>query len=209
MTEKQLPTIKLKGKDYVQVKDRVLFFNEEFPNGSIRTEADYANAKAGYVWVKAIAIPDVTNMERFFIGRSAGLVDGEKSFEKLETVAVGRSLALMGIGVLESVASADEIHNYESRQPQRQPSRPQINSAPKSSGDLVLPPCKCGGQLVKKQNRAKGTFFYSCSNYPNCKEKPMDAEIAQQVALSYAAEKMKQVFDDGAPLPSPEDLLPF
>ena len=207
MTEKQLPTIKLKGKDYVQVKDRVLFFNEEFPNGSIRTEADYTNAKTGYVWVKAIAIPDVTNMERFFVGRSAGLVDGEKSFEKLETVAVGRSLALMGIGVLESVASADEIHNYESRQ--RQPSRPQVNTTPKPSGELTLPPCKCGGQYVKRQNKAKGTFFYSCNNYPNCKEKAMDAGVAEQVALSYAAEKAKQVFDDGAPLPTVDDMLPF
>lgn len=104
------------------------------------------------------------------------------------------------------------INSLNGRKPQaapRQAPRPQISNAPKSTSDLVLPPCKCGGQYVKKQNRTKGTFFYSCNNYPNCKAKAIDAEAAEQVALSYAAEKAKGVFSDGAPLPSPEDLLPF
>jgi len=40
-TEKQngsLPTISIKGKDYVLVKDRILYFNEVCPNGAIQTE---------------------------------------------------------------------------------------------------------------------------------------------------------------------------
>jgi hypothetical protein len=37
-TNGQLPTIDIKGKDYVLVKDRVLFFNKEYPNGAIQTQ---------------------------------------------------------------------------------------------------------------------------------------------------------------------------
>ena len=38
--DKQLKdkTIKIKGKDYVMVKDRLIYFNDTYPNGSITTE---------------------------------------------------------------------------------------------------------------------------------------------------------------------------
>lgn len=120
------------------------------------------------------------------------------------------------IAALGLVADDDDDGNhasgnsYESRKPQyKQTPRPQINAAPKSTSDLVLPPCRCGNNYVKRLNRAKGTSFYSCAGYPSCKAKPMDAEVAEQVALSYAAEQAKGVFSDGAPLPSPDDILPF
>jgi hypothetical protein len=106
---KKLPTMKLKGKDYVAVKDRVLFFNEEYSNGSITTEMQ---SMEGGVCVKAIVYPDISNKERYFTGRSFGKLQNEKALEKLETVAVGRALAFMGIGVVESIASADEIKEY-------------------------------------------------------------------------------------------------
>jgi hypothetical protein len=38
MTELIDKAIKIKGKDYVLVKDRVLAFNEYYPNGCIITE---------------------------------------------------------------------------------------------------------------------------------------------------------------------------
>lgn len=113
MTEK-LPTIKLKGKDYVQVKDRVLFFNETYPNGSIKTIA-INKPDGSYAWFTAEITPDVSTPARTFIARSAGPIDEEKSYEKLETVAVGRALAFMGIGVIEGVASADEMQVFEER----------------------------------------------------------------------------------------------
>lgn len=39
-TDKSLKAraIDIKGKEYVLVKDRVLYFNEVYPNGSITTE---------------------------------------------------------------------------------------------------------------------------------------------------------------------------
>jgi len=114
MTDKKLPTIKLKGKDYIQVKDRLLFFNEEYPAGMIRTQIKTVSDRM--VTFKAVVIPDVSNPTRFFTGHSFGTVDEVKAFEKLETVAVGRALAFMGIGVLESIASADEIDRFHEKE---------------------------------------------------------------------------------------------
>lgn len=104
--------IDFKGKPYVQVSDRVLFFNEQYPQGAIITEktADIEN----YVEFKATAIPDTTNPERKFTGHSQatwgeGFVNSTAALENAETSAVGRALAFMGIGIIESIASADEM----------------------------------------------------------------------------------------------------
>ena len=110
----QLPTVDIKGKDYVMVKDRVLYFNETYKNGSIRTEI-VSPLDSQTVIVKAIVTPDVSNPERNFIDFSQavigqGYINQTSALENASTSAVGRALAYMGIGVIESIASADEIH---------------------------------------------------------------------------------------------------
>ena len=106
----KLPTIKVKNKDYVQVKDRVIFFNETYLKGSIQTQVQ---EMAGGISIKAIIYPDASDEKRFFTGRSFGILKGnDKALEKLESVAVGRALAFMGIGVIEGIASADEMQDF-------------------------------------------------------------------------------------------------
>ncbi len=105
--------IKFKDKDYVLVKDRVIAFNEDNPNGSIRTTL-ISQPQDEMVIIKAIAIPDVSNLERYFTGYSQatwgeGYINKTAALENCETSAIGRCLASMGYGVLESLASADEI----------------------------------------------------------------------------------------------------
>lgn len=104
--------IKIQGKDYVLVADRILFFNEEYPNGSIKTEYTEQDDRVTF---RATVIPDTTKPERVFIAHSqavwgVGMVNKTSALENAETSAVGRSLAMMGIGVIESIASVDEIH---------------------------------------------------------------------------------------------------
>jgi hypothetical protein len=106
-----LPTIKIQGKDYVQVKDRVLAFNEMYEKGSIVTEITY---DGDMVRCKAVVRPDFEQMNRVFVGHSEELrgstnINKTSATENCETSAVGRALAMMGIGVIESIASADEV----------------------------------------------------------------------------------------------------
>lgn len=106
--------VDIKGKDYVLVKDRVLAFNESCPNGSIETEI-VSSLESQTVIVKAIIIPDVKNPTRRFCDYSQakigqGVVNTTSALENASTSAVGRALAYMGIGVIESIASADEMN---------------------------------------------------------------------------------------------------
>lgn len=112
MTNLNEKAITIKGASYVLVKDRIIFYNENYPDGSIVTEL--VSYQDGHIVVKAKVTPDSTKPDRFFTGHSQavegqGYINKTAALENAETSAVGRALALMGIGVLDSVASVDEM----------------------------------------------------------------------------------------------------
>ena len=116
MSEKSLKNkaIKIKGKDYVLVSDRVTYFNETYPDGAITTDL-VSEPTSDYIIVKATVYPEYgVGNKRHFTGYSQavigdGMVNKTAALENAETSAVGRALGFMGIGVIESIASADEM----------------------------------------------------------------------------------------------------
>lgn len=114
LTEK---AIDIKWKKYVLVSDRVLYFNETYPNGSITTQRIMTEDS----WVevfKATVMPDCSKPERYFTGYSQAkrwdwFINKTSALENAETSAVGRALAMMWIGVIDSIASLDEINKAE------------------------------------------------------------------------------------------------
>jgi hypothetical protein len=124
MAELKDKAIKVQGKDYILVKDRVLAFNELYPDGAIHTVL-LSDPKDTQVVIKAIVTPDIKTPERTFIGHSQavvgqGVVNKTAALENAETSAVGRALAFMGIGVIESIASADEMIKATDKSPNPQ-----------------------------------------------------------------------------------------
>lgn len=117
MTDKSLKdrAIDIKGKKYVLVSDRVLYFNETYPNGSIQTTRESVD------WmeiVKAFVVPNVDQPQRMFTGysqakRGDGFINKTSALENAETSAVWRALAMMWIWVIDSIASVDEINKAE------------------------------------------------------------------------------------------------
>jgi len=115
--------IDIKGKSYVLVSDRILFFNENYVDGSITTEL-VSQPSDELVVIKATVRPNTS--DRAFTGYSQakwgdGYINKTSALENCETSAVGRALAMMGIGVIDSVASVDEIN--KSTQPAYEPNR--------------------------------------------------------------------------------------
>ena len=114
LTEK---AIDIKWKKYVLVSDRVLYFNETYPNGSIVTQRIMTEDS----WVevfKATVMPDCSKPERYFTGYSQAkrwdwFINKTSALENAETSAVGRALAMMWIWVIDSIASLDEINKAE------------------------------------------------------------------------------------------------
>jgi len=114
-TDKSLKSkaVKIQGKSYVLVSDRIVYFNEVYPNGGIMTFLVSA-PESQTIIVKATVVPDWSNHDRVFTGYSQavigqGMVNKTAALENAETSAVGRALAMLGIGVIESIASVDEM----------------------------------------------------------------------------------------------------
>lgn len=106
------------SKDYNTVDQRIQGFRELYPNGSIQTEilsheTEIVNGKnAGIVLMKATAFDDegrIIATGHALEKESASYINQTSYIENCETSAVGRCLGIIGIGLTEAVASAEEI----------------------------------------------------------------------------------------------------
>ena len=114
-----MKTISIKGKDYVPVVERIKEFHKLYKDGKITTEI-ISNSEKNVV-VKATVITDLTSggvLEgKVFTGHSQaewgkGMM-GDVALEIAETSAVGRALGFAGIGLLDGIASADEMRKVK------------------------------------------------------------------------------------------------
>lgn len=108
----QLKTIDVKGKNYVQVNERVKAFRMICPNGCISSEI--VSLEDGVVTMKAT----VTDEDGKILGtgfaqekETSSFINKTSFIENCETSAVGRALGFAGIGIDGSMASADEVVN--------------------------------------------------------------------------------------------------
>ena len=105
-------TISLQGKEYAQVKERVKEFRQDCPNGKIETSPTIQ--QDGQIIFKALVVKD--KKDEYLAeatGHSMGANKGIKAFEKLETIAVGRALAMLGYAQDGEIASGEEMEEFQ------------------------------------------------------------------------------------------------
>lgn len=129
MSTKRVETMKLKGNDYAKVASRLKVFWEEHPHGKVSTvhttRTDGSTEFKAYIWkdkadflelLKGGATKDIAFMSADAEGTAnekSEKVQNEKGFEKLETIAVGRALALLGYLASGEIASGEEMEAFE------------------------------------------------------------------------------------------------
>ena len=109
---KKLQTVDIKGKAYVQVNTRILAFRELFPMGQILTEI--LSNENGVCLMRAT----ITDGQEHVLGvghayekETSSFINKTSYIENCETSAVGRALAMVGIGTDASMCSAEELVN--------------------------------------------------------------------------------------------------
>ena len=124
---KTVKTVAIKGGiQYAKVADRLKVFWEENPNGKIDSEReDLANGKIRFIariWrdgakvlelAKAGTNIDVISMTANATASAVAVKKGDKENAKLETVAVGRALAMLGYLASGEVASREEMEEFD------------------------------------------------------------------------------------------------
>jgi len=106
----KLDTMSLKGNEYATVPTRLKAFRELNPNASIDTEPQLDGDN---IIFKATIITDLKdpNSARA-TGHSMGQAKNDKAFEKLETVSIGRALAILGYLNDGQVATTEEMDDF-------------------------------------------------------------------------------------------------
>lgn len=106
----KLDTVRLQGKDYALVPVRLKAFREANPHSSVETSP---TVTGDTVIFKAIIKADKNDPDsQESTGHSYGKLGEPKAFEKLETQAVGRALALLGYLNNGEVATTEEMLEF-------------------------------------------------------------------------------------------------
>lgn len=97
--------------EHAKVKDRLKAFWEDSPRGKIETSSVKDSETITF---KTFILADKSNeYSREATGHAqATLPLGEKDYEKLETISVGRALALLGYATDGEVASFEEMQDF-------------------------------------------------------------------------------------------------
>lgn len=108
----KVKTMSLSGNDYAKVAERVKQFRSENPQGLIETTP---TINGDSIMFKARVLKDKSNPHSAEgIGHSYGVIGKkQKDFEKLETISVGRALAMLGYAADGEIASSEEMEEFE------------------------------------------------------------------------------------------------
>ena len=163
MSKYKFKTTNIRGKQYVEVNERIKFFRQEdeYKNWTISTEFTALDSEM-CVCKCIIADKDqrVIATGHAHEERSGSHINKTSYVENCETSAIGRALAMMGIGIDTSIASANEVNDAIAKQ-SADSSAPVDNIMDKAVGyiktstdkrkafDSVV--AKYGEQLTEKQ----------------------------------------------------------
>lgn len=132
-------TKNIKGKEYVEVVERVKYLASNNYQYSLLSDYQYFPDKKMWVVKATLKIMD-NGYERVYNGHAQEIesdnwkeVNHTSALENAETSAWGRAFAAAGIGVTESIASADEINKATRRVERSQPTQRPVKQEKKET----------------------------------------------------------------------------
>lgn len=113
-------TLDVKGKQYAEVNQRIKAFRMLYPTGTITT--DIVSLENGICVMRATitANGEVLGTGTAYEKENSTFINKTSYIENCETSAVGRALAMCGIGIDTSIASAEEVQNAINNQKEDQ-----------------------------------------------------------------------------------------
>jgi len=119
MSNYKFKTTNIRGKQYVEVNERIKFFRQEeqYKNWGVRTEFPIIDSEQ-CLCLCTITTPDgqIVAQGHAHEEKSSSNINKTSYVENCETSAVGRALAFLGIGIDTSIASANEVEDAIAKQ---------------------------------------------------------------------------------------------
>lgn len=152
---KDIKMTPIKGKQYAEVKERINAFRRLFPDGFIETEilridekGVLAKATAGFNLVSSEGVFQQkiilgTGHAYEFLAKNKN-INSMSMIENCETSAVGRALAMIGIGINAAIASYDEMSSaiYSKSEEKNIEPIPETAAEQKAAGEEFIGFCQ-------------------------------------------------------------------
>lgn len=195
----ELKTTKIKGKEYVQVNERVRAFRShpDFANMSIETSIVDISENRVVMVAKVLdsdgIVRSTGHAEEIL---SSHGVNSTSFIENCETSAVGRCLGFLGIGVDSSIATSEEVEQAIHRQEANEREEvPKGDGGSKASVDKASGQVKDWKEVVcpvgKHKGKLMGEIFKNDPDYLDWMAKNMEAKTADfKMALDEAAKAL-------------------
>ena len=116
------PTDIGRGKEYVEVNQRVTAFRMVYPTGSITSEI--LSLENGVCVIKATCADEngqILGTGHAYEKENSSFINKTSYIENCETSAVGRALGMAGFGIDTSICSAEELQNAVLNQEANEP----------------------------------------------------------------------------------------
>ena len=160
-----MKTVNIKGKEYVEVNERLKYFREHYPEYTLMSEI--VSIENGMVVMKAHIINEQgrllatgTAYER----EDSSFINKTSYIENCETSAWGRALANFGIGLDTSVASYEEVANVVENQNRQVVNQSVPYEDPSDQEESPYRICDCGNTVYEKISNRTGKPYYKCNN---------------------------------------------
>jgi hypothetical protein len=202
----ELPLLNLKGKDYLAVQWRLVWFREEKPDWSIETVLDQIPDSC----VAKATIKDPSGRIISTAHKHENKQGFEDFREKAETGSIGRALALIGYGTQFCADELDEGRRIADAPADRGHANRVVPEQP-MVGDGVqapAPTCDCGTILKFTKSNKSGMYPDGCWYCPSFKNKetthtePMQPEAYERykteiLAHELAKQRENEAFSGG------------
>lgn len=139
MSRHKFKTTNIKGKEYVEVNERIKFFRESgnYPGWSLSSEIVHLDADSCVIRAEIRDDQWVLRATGFAQeDKSSSYINKTSYVENCETSAWGRALANLGIGIDTSIASSNEVEIAIAKQ--KQTGNKPVNQATKTAKKLKL-----------------------------------------------------------------------
>jgi len=160
MSNYQFKTTNIRGKQYVEVNERIKFFRQEprYEKYGIRTEFPLIDSEQCLCCASIVDEQgDIVAQGHAHEERGSSNINKTSYVENCETSAVGRALAMLGIGIDTSIASANEVEEAIAKQ-QALVDNPQVQKLSKKLDAPVENIMDKAVSYIKSQTDKKKAF---------------------------------------------------
>ena len=189
-----LPILSLKGKDYLQVAHRLVWFREEHPDWTIETKVERIENNSA---LGSAVIKDQTGR----VIATAHKYEDAKGFsdfiEKSETGAVGRALAMCGYGTQFTAHELDEGERIADA-PVSKEITARVVTTTADPGDFQIPFGKNAGKRIRD---IKASELESYINWLEADAKKKGVPV-KGAAMTFIQEATKYLSSLGDKLPA-------